>query len=79
MERKEKIKDYGPERNEAALPIGRGLVMIFFLKDHKVLGWIHRFLWKGCPVSEMWLAEKKKRIPLFDVDSFTLPFFVEEG
>lgn len=44
MERKEKIKDYGPERNEAALPIGRGLVMIFFLKDHKVLGWIHRFL-----------------------------------
>lgn len=25
------------------------------------------------------IAKKKKRIPLFNVDSSTLPFFVEEG
>ena len=51
------------------------------LKDHKVLKWqdrgVCRFLWKGC--SYHVIAEKKNSIPLFDVDSSTLPFLVEEG
>ena len=47
-------------------------------EDQKVLkcGGIHRFFWKGC--SYHVIAENKNRIPLFDVDSSTLPFLVEE-
>ena len=40
-------------------------------------GGITGFLWKRCFYHV--IAEKKNLIPLFDVNSSTLPFFVEEG